>query len=154
MRTRSLGDGCSSRVSVCVCTGDRFTGLALCVRTRLPTSPFRRAQTLWPPCALGVRACMHACREQLEAGATHDELWNASQLEMVHVGKMHGFMRMYWCKKILEWTNGPEEAIEVSGQLAVCVCGGGAFIRRGLASSRAPYALRKWLNGSRLPLLP
>jgi hypothetical protein len=32
----------------------------------------------------------------------------------VHVGKMHGFMRMYWAKKILEWTNGPEEAIEVS----------------------------------------
>jgi hypothetical protein len=43
-------------------------------------------------------------REQLEAGRTHDELWNAAQLEMVHHGKMHGFMRMYWAKKILEWT--------------------------------------------------
>ncbi|KAG2489952.1 hypothetical protein HYH03_011582 [Edaphochlamys debaryana] len=53
-------------------------------------------------------------REQLEAGRTHDELWNASQLEMVHMGKMHGFMRMYWAKKILEWTNGPEEAIEIA----------------------------------------
>lgn len=42
-------------------------------------------------------------REQLEAGRTHDELWNAAQLEMVHHGKMHGFMRMYWAKKILEW---------------------------------------------------
>lgn len=52
-------------------------------------------------------------REQLEAGKTHDELWNASQLEMVHRGKMHGFMRMYWAKKILEWTPGAEQAIEV-----------------------------------------
>jgi deoxyribodipyrimidine photo-lyase len=43
-------------------------------------------------------------RAQLEAAATHDELWNAAQLEMVHRGKMHGFMRMYWAKKILEWT--------------------------------------------------
>ncbi|PNW75594.1 hypothetical protein CHLRE_12g533000v5 [Chlamydomonas reinhardtii] len=51
-------------------------------------------------------------RDQLECGATHDELWNAAQLEMVHVGKMHGFMRMYWAKKILEWTQGPEQAIE------------------------------------------
>ena len=33
---------------------------------------------------------------------------------MVHSGKMHGFMRMYWAKKILEWTNGPEEAMEVA----------------------------------------
>lgn len=44
-------------------------------------------------------------RDQLEKGETHDELWNAGQLEMVHRGKMHGFMRMYWAKKILEWTN-------------------------------------------------
>ncbi|KAG2438770.1 hypothetical protein HXX76_005312 [Chlamydomonas incerta] len=51
-------------------------------------------------------------RDQLEAGATHDELWNAAQLEMAHRGKMHGFMRMYWAKKILEWTTGPEQAIE------------------------------------------
>ncbi|GFR43830.1 hypothetical protein Agub_g4951, partial [Astrephomene gubernaculifera] len=53
-------------------------------------------------------------REQLEAGRTHDELWNACQLEMVHRGKMHGFMRMYWAKKILEWTASPEEAIEIA----------------------------------------
>ncbi len=51
------------------------------------------------------------CREQLEAGTTHDELWNAAQLEMVHRGKMHGFMRMYWAKKILEWTPSPETAL-------------------------------------------
>ncbi|XP_057978168.1 deoxyribodipyrimidine photo-lyase isoform X2 [Malania oleifera] len=53
-------------------------------------------------------------REQLEKAQTADPLWNASQLEMVHFGKMHGFMRMYWAKKILEWTCGPEEALATS----------------------------------------
>ncbi|KAF9616344.1 hypothetical protein IFM89_029598 [Coptis chinensis] len=61
------------------------------------------------------------------------QLWNASQLEMVHYGKLHGFLRqmymvyslyaiecnfrairMYWGKKILEWTNGPEEALAIA----------------------------------------
>nr|AAQ10672.1 type II CPD photolyase [Stellaria longipes] len=53
-------------------------------------------------------------REQLEKAQTADPLWNASQMEMVTFGKMHGFMRMYWPKKILEWTNGPEEALEIA----------------------------------------
>ncbi|XP_065858035.1 deoxyribodipyrimidine photo-lyase [Euphorbia lathyris] len=52
--------------------------------------------------------------EQLEKAQTADPLWNASQLEMVHYGKMHGFMRMYWAKKILEWTRGPEEALRIA----------------------------------------
>jgi deoxyribodipyrimidine photo-lyase len=50
--------------------------------------------------------------EQLEAGKTHDELWNAGQLEMNKTGRMHGYLRMYWAKKILEWTASPEEAFE------------------------------------------
>jgi len=49
-----------------------------------------------------------------EHGNTHDPLWNAAQLEMVHLGKMHGFMRMYWAKKILEWTQSPEDAMKVA----------------------------------------
>ncbi|XAR70404.1 Deoxyribodipyrimidine photo-lyase [Bertholletia excelsa] len=53
-------------------------------------------------------------REQLEKAQTTDPLWNASQLEMVYHGKMHGFMRMYWAKKILEWTSGPEEALAIT----------------------------------------
>ncbi|KAL8216641.1 hypothetical protein R6Q57_023478 [Mikania cordata] len=53
-------------------------------------------------------------KEQLEKGQTVDPLWNASQLEMVHHGKMHGFMRMYWAKKILEWTSSPQEALEIA----------------------------------------
>lgn len=53
-------------------------------------------------------------REDLEKGKTHDPLWNAAQLEMTATGKMHGYIRMYWAKKILEWTASPEEAIEIS----------------------------------------
>lgn len=53
-------------------------------------------------------------REEFEAARTHDPLWNAAQLEMVHRGKMHGYLRMYWAKKILEWTASPEEAQEVA----------------------------------------
>ena len=49
-------------------------------------------------------------REELEHARTHDELWNASQREMTTTGRMHGYMRMYWAKKILEWTETPEEA--------------------------------------------
>eukprot|EP00854_Cymbomonas_tetramitiformis_P001002 gene1002-1526_t len=50
--------------------------------------------------------------EKLEQARTHDDLWNTAQLEMVYGGKMHGFMRMYWAKKILEWTASPEQALE------------------------------------------
>ncbi|XP_030898891.1 deoxyribodipyrimidine photo-lyase-like [Melopsittacus undulatus] len=50
--------------------------------------------------------------QELEQGTTHDPLWNAAQLQMVREGKMHGFLRMYWAKKILEWTHSPEEALQ------------------------------------------
>lgn len=53
-------------------------------------------------------------KEEFENGTTHDELWNAAQREMVISGKMHGYMRMYWAKKILEWTKTPEDAIEIA----------------------------------------
>ena len=52
-----------------------------------------------------------------ENGATHDPLWNAAQNEMVRTGTMHGYMRMYWAKKILEWTGSPEEAVEYALRL-------------------------------------
>jgi deoxyribodipyrimidine photo-lyase len=54
---------------------------------------------------------------QLEAAATHDDLWNAAQLQMTAQGKMHGYMRMYWAKKVLEWTRSPQEAIETAVRL-------------------------------------
>jgi deoxyribodipyrimidine photo-lyase len=48
--------------------------------------------------------------EELESAQTHDAYWNAAQKEMVIKGKMHGYMRMYWGKKIVEWSKTPEEA--------------------------------------------
>ncbi len=51
--------------------------------------------------------------EAWEAAETHDPYWNAAQKEMMITGKMHGYMRMYWGKKILEWTSGPEEAYRI-----------------------------------------
>lgn len=50
-------------------------------------------------------------RPELEAGQTHDALWNAAQQQLVVEGKMHGFLRMYWAKKVLEWTASPETAL-------------------------------------------
>jgi deoxyribodipyrimidine photo-lyase len=47
---------------------------------------------------------------QLEAARTHDPYWNASMLEMKHTGYMHNYMRMYWGKKILEWSPSPRTA--------------------------------------------
>jgi deoxyribodipyrimidine photo-lyase len=64
----------------------------------------------------------HACdprpvlytREQLEHADTHDELWNAAQLQMLHAGWMHNYMRMYWAKKILEWSPSPAVAYQTA----------------------------------------
>jgi deoxyribodipyrimidine photo-lyase len=47
---------------------------------------------------------------QLEAAETYDPYWNAAQLEMVRTGFMHNYMRMYWGKKIIEWSPTPEAA--------------------------------------------
>jgi deoxyribodipyrimidine photo-lyase len=49
-----------------------------------------------------------------ENAETHDDLWNTAQKEMLMTGKMHGFMRMYWAKKILEWSGSPEEAQSIA----------------------------------------
>ncbi len=49
-------------------------------------------------------------RDELENARTHDPYWNAAQSEMVLTGRMHGYMRMYWGKKILEWGRTPQEA--------------------------------------------
>ena len=49
-------------------------------------------------------------RRQLEAARTHDEYWNAAMREMKHTGYMHNYMRMYWGKKILEWSKNPKQA--------------------------------------------
>ncbi|MDD1660904.1 MAG: deoxyribodipyrimidine photo-lyase [Methanomicrobiales archaeon] len=55
--------------------------------------------------------------EEFEKGKTHDPAWNAAQAEMVRTGKMHGYLRMYWGKKILEWSETPEEAYRTAVSL-------------------------------------
>ena len=50
--------------------------------------------------------------EELETYQTHDDLWNAAQKQLVVDAKMHGFLRMYWAKKILEWTESPQSALK------------------------------------------
>jgi Deoxyribodipyrimidine photo-lyase type II (EC 4.1.99.3) len=52
--------------------------------------------------------------KELENAQTHDELWNAAQREMTLKGKMHGYLRMYWAKKILEWTETPVQALRIA----------------------------------------
>jgi deoxyribodipyrimidine photo-lyase len=51
---------------------------------------------------------------EFEASKTHDDLWNAAQNELRRRGKMHGYLRMYWAKKILEWTPSVEEAMRIA----------------------------------------
>jgi deoxyribodipyrimidine photo-lyase len=52
--------------------------------------------------------------KQLEHAETHDQLWNAAQMQMVNTGWMHNYVRMYWAKKILEWTKSPAEAHHIA----------------------------------------
>jgi deoxyribodipyrimidine photo-lyase len=54
---------------------------------------------------------------QLEGADTHDPYWNAAMREMIVTGKMHNYMRMYWGKKILEWSPSPGEAFETAVHL-------------------------------------
>ncbi|MGB7553145.1 MAG: deoxyribodipyrimidine photo-lyase [Candidatus Korobacteraceae bacterium] len=53
-------------------------------------------------------------RAQLESAQTRDELWNAAQRQMLHAGWMHNYMRMYWAKKILEWSPSPAVAYQTA----------------------------------------
>lgn len=53
-------------------------------------------------------------REEWELRTTHDEIWNACQKELEISGEMHAYMRMYWGKKILEWSENIEEAFDTA----------------------------------------
>jgi len=52
--------------------------------------------------------------EELATANTHDDLWNAAQIQLTTEAKLHGFLRMYWAKKILEWTPNPAEALRIA----------------------------------------
>ncbi len=80
---------------------DRFTGLPEWSRETL-----RRHA--------GVPREYVYARTEFEKAKTHDPYWNAAQKEMVATGKMHGYMRMYWGKKILEWSAMPEEGFRIA----------------------------------------
>ena len=59
------------------------------------------------------RQYVYSLRE-FEQAKTHDPYWNAAQKEMVIKGKMHGYMRMYWGKKILQWSKSPKMAFKTA----------------------------------------
>jgi deoxyribodipyrimidine photo-lyase len=54
---------------------------------------------------------------ELEAAATGDPLWNASQTQLVRDGTIHNYLRMLWGKKILEWSPTPRAALDVMMEL-------------------------------------
>jgi len=99
-------------------------------------------------------------REQFEFAQTHDELWNAAQLQMLHAGWMHNYMRMYWAKKILEWSPSPAVAWQTalylndkyfldgrdpSGYAGVAWAMGGKFDRPWF--ERPIFGTIRWMSG-------
>ena len=52
-------------------------------------------------------------KQEFETASTHDKYWNAAQLELIYRGKIHNYMRMYWGKKILEWSKTPNLAFDI-----------------------------------------
>ncbi len=83
---------------------DTYEGLPEWVRRTLRSHGRDRREYLYGPA-------------ELENARTHDPFWNAAQNEMRVTGKMHNYMRMYWGKKIVEWTRTPEEAFEIALRL-------------------------------------
>lgn len=51
--------------------------------------------------------------EQFEKAETHDDLWNFCQMKVVTDGYLHSYLRMYWAKMVLYWTNTPQDAIDL-----------------------------------------
>ena len=75
----------------------------------------------WARRSLSEHACDRRAviysEEQLEQGLTHDPLWNAAQKQMVLSGWMHNYLRMYWAKKILEWSPSVGAAYQLGGSV-------------------------------------
>jgi deoxyribodipyrimidine photo-lyase len=81
---------------------------------RRDTASLETALPAWALQTLGAHAADERPRlytaDELEAGATHDPLWNAAQRELVATGTVHGYLRMLWGKKVLEWSASPADA--------------------------------------------
>ncbi len=80
---------------------DRFEGLPEWARRTLKEHERDEREALYSP-------------GQIEEARTADPYWNAAQREMVVTGKMHNYMRMYWGKRIIEWTRKPEDAFRIA----------------------------------------
>ena len=52
--------------------------------------------------------------EMLESAKTHDKLWNATQIQLIKEGTIHGYLRMYWAKKIFDWMSTPKDALKTA----------------------------------------
>jgi len=52
--------------------------------------------------------------EELEFAKTHDPYWNSAQKELLKKGKIHTYMRMYWAKRLIEWTSHPKDAFDIA----------------------------------------
>ena len=79
-----------------------------------PTGAYRAGpKRPWPIINKTMREHVYS-RRQLENADTHDPYWNAAMLEMKHTGFMHNYMRMYWGKKILEWSKTPQHAFRTT----------------------------------------
>lgn len=74
-----------------------------------------QAGPIWAQQSLDLHRSDHRefvyTREQWEHAQTHDASWNAAQNQLRKTGKIHGYMRMYWAKKMLEWSDTPENAL-------------------------------------------
>ncbi|VFQ45419.1 deoxyribodipyrimidine photo-lyase [Desulfoluna butyratoxydans] len=77
---------------------------------------FEAAAPAWAQETLAARGMQKDLytKEELTACKTNDPYWNAAMAEMVHTGFMHNYMRMYWGKKILEWSHDAKEAFETA----------------------------------------
>ena len=62
---------------------------------------------------LDIRPYLYSLQD-LENAKTHDKLWNATQTQLVKEGIIHGYLRMYWAKKILEWMSAADEALKAA----------------------------------------
>ena len=62
---------------------------------------------------LDIRPYLYSLQD-LENANTHDKLWNATQTQLIKEGTIHGYLRMYWAKKILEWMLTPEDALKTA----------------------------------------
>ncbi len=82
--------------------------------------------------------------KELEEARTYDELWNAAQIQMVEFGWMHNYMRMYWAKKILEWTPDAETALNGYAGIAWAILG--KFDRAWF--DRPVFGKRRYMSGA------